>query len=457
MPRTSVKIWQRSAPSAAARATAVVSLPPRPSVVISWSASAWALWPWKPATITTLPPASSARTRRGSIPAIRARPYVPSVVMPAWGPVRLMAWTPIACRAIDTSVALWCSPVASSMSSSRGSGSSVIPAASPSSSSVVSPIADTTATRALPRDRSRAIRRATRLIRSAPATEEPPNFWTTSGAGIARHSTVARFDARTTIQEVRAMCFDHDSRPPVAEIAGGALDGRHAHLAAADGARLRAFRARPTEPSGAGVVILPDVRGLHRYYEELALRFAERGIAAVAIDWFGRTAPDDDRSDGFGYLPHVTATTWSAIAADITAGVEALRAEPDARAVFTLGFCMGGRMSFLAGTLGLDLAGLIGFYGTLAGPWRNDAPEPVAEAGRIAAPVLGLFGGADGAITAEAIGAFDNALTAAGTEHRLVTYPGAPHSFFDRKAQEFAEASAQAWDETLAFVAAHTG
>ena len=62
-------------------------------------------------------------------------------------------------------------------------------------------------------------------------------------------------------------------------------------------------------------------------------------------------------------------------------------------------------------TLGLGLAGVIGFYGTLVGPWRNDAPAPVDVAASIASPVLGLFGGADGAITPEAIAAFDAALT----------------------------------------------
>ena len=109
--------------------------------------------------------------------------------MPACGPVRLMAGTPSPWRAIDSSVAAWCSPVARRTSSSRGSGSSVIAAARPSSSSVVSPMAETTTTRSWPAARSRAIRRATRLMRSASATEEPPYFWTTRGAGIAGHST----------------------------------------------------------------------------------------------------------------------------------------------------------------------------------------------------------------------------------------------------------------------------
>ena len=250
------------------------------------------------------------------------------------------------------------------------------------------------------------------------------------------------------------MCFDLDSRPPIAPIAGGALDGTPLMLTAADRNRFAAFRARAAEPGGAAVAILPDVRGLHPYYEELALRFAERGIDALAIDWFGRTAGPEPRGDEFDYAPHVTQTTWAGISADITAAVEELSVpdgdRPAPAAVFTLGFCMGGRMSFLGGD-------------ARPRPGRRDghvrhARRAVAQrrpgAGRRGsrdsrAPVLGLFGGADAGITPEAIASFDAALTAAGVDHRLETYPGAPHSFFDRKATEFADASAAAWDEVL--------
>ena len=252
------------------------------------------------------------------------------------------------------------------------------------------------------------------------------------------------------------MCFDLDSHPPIPPIAGGALDSERLTLTSADGNRFTAFGARAADPSGAGVVILPDVRGLHPYYEELALRFAEHGVDAIPIDYYGRTAEDADRGDAFEYMPHASATTWAGISGDTAAAVAAIRTpsvdRPAPAAVFTLGFCMGGRMSFLAGTLGLDLAGVVGFYGTLVGPWRNDAPAPVDVAANIASPVLGLFGGADTVITPEAIEAFDAALATAGTAHRLVTYPGAPHSFFDRKAAEFADASAAAWAETLGYI-----
>jgi carboxymethylenebutenolidase len=250
---------------------------------------------------------------------------------------------------------------------------------------------------------------------------------------------------------VLTMCFDHDSSPPIDPIAGGALDSELVELEAADGNRLAAYRARPATPTGRGVAILPDVRGLHPFYEELSLRFAERGIDALAIDWFGRTAGVGVRGPGFEHDPHVEATTWAGNAADIRAAVAALR-EDDVEQVFTLGFCMGGRMSFLAATLGLSLTGVMGMYGTLEGRWRNDSPAPLDLLDEIASPVLGLFGGADQAISPDAIRAFDVGLTERGVEHRIVTYRGAPHSFFDRKQAEFADASAAAWDEVTAFI-----
>jgi carboxymethylenebutenolidase len=254
------------------------------------------------------------------------------------------------------------------------------------------------------------------------------------------------------------MCFDLDSRPPIAPISGGALDHADLTLQSADGNRFRAFRARATSPTGAAMIVLPDVRGLHPYYEELALRFAENGIDALAIDYFGRTAGIGGRKDGFEYMPHVAQVTFAGLSADVRAAADHLRAD-DHRPVgslFTTGFCFGGRLAFLTATLGLDLAGSIAFYGVPVGAGRSDVPAPVDVAGRMANPLLGLFGGADQAIPPDAIAAFDAALTSAAVEHRFVTYDGAPHSFFDRKAADFAAASSQAWDETLAFVHGRT-
>ena len=254
------------------------------------------------------------------------------------------------------------------------------------------------------------------------------------------------------------MCFDLDSRPPIAPITGGALDSETLVLTAADRNRFLAFRARPTEPTGAGIVILPDVRGLHPYYEELALRLAETGVDALAIDYFGRTFGPGRQPDDFDYRPHVERTSWPEIQLDVRAAAEHLRMADESRveALFTLGFCFGGRLAFLTATLGLDLAGSIGFYGIPVGETRAGTPAPADVASDIGNPILALFGAADSAIPPASIATFDEALTKAAVEHRFVSYDGAPHSFFDRKAEQFADASQAAWEETLTFVRGHT-
>jgi carboxymethylenebutenolidase len=252
------------------------------------------------------------------------------------------------------------------------------------------------------------------------------------------------------------MCFDHDSRPPIAPIAGGALDAQLLTLTAEDGNAFSAYRVRAAEPTGAGIVICPDVRGLHPYYQALAERFAEHGVDAITFDFFGRTAGLGVRGADFEYMPHVMATTFAGLTADLRAAAADLRSQDGGPAdLFTVGFCFGGRFAFLSSTVGLDLAGSIGFYGPPTGAARNDMPPPVEMVGEMANPILGLFGGADPGITADAIEAFEQALTAGGVEHRIVVAEGAPHSYFDRKFEEFAEASAQAWDEVLAFIRSH--
>jgi carboxymethylenebutenolidase len=244
------------------------------------------------------------------------------------------------------------------------------------------------------------------------------------------------------------VCFELDSLPPIPALAGGTVDHRDLVLESTDGTRFAAFAALPEEPSGKGVVILPDVRGLYRFYEELALRFAERGIAAVAIDYFGRSAGVGKRGEGFEHMEHVAQTTPEGIQADVGAAVSWLR-EAGVDAVFTVGFCFGGRNSWLAAAGGHGLAGAAGFYGA---PGQREHPGPIQRAGEIEAPILALQAGDDQNITAGDNAEFEQALTAAGVEHEIVTYPGAPHSFFDRRHEEFGDDSADAWNRVLGFI-----
>ena len=253
------------------------------------------------------------------------------------------------------------------------------------------------------------------------------------------------------------MCTDHDSHPPIAPISGAAVDGQPLVLTGEDGAEFKAYLARPEGSTGAGIVILPDVRGLHPFFEELAMRFAERGILALAIDYFGRTAGTGERGADFEHTPHVEQARWPNLAGEIRTAVAHLRAQdPSARSVFTTGFCMGGRLASMSATLGLGLAGVIPFYGWPVGENRNGTPAPADNAAKIECDLLVFYGDADAGIGKDARDAFDRALDKAGKRHETITYPGAPHGFFDKKADQYQEASSDAWDRSLAFIRRHT-
>src|ERR1700709_22517 len=142
------------------------------------------------------------------------------------------------------------------------------------------------------------------------------------------------------------MCAPFDSKPPVAPIAGASITHRREVLNAADGARFAAFAAFPRiSGDGCGVVVLPDVRGLFPFYEELALRFAERGHPTVAIDYFASTAGVGTRDGDFPFSEHIPLTQPDQIQLDVGAAAEYLRAPIGAGCGrgATVGFCFGGR------------------------------------------------------------------------------------------------------------------
>jgi carboxymethylenebutenolidase len=256
------------------------------------------------------------------------------------------------------------------------------------------------------------------------------------------------------------MCFSLDAEPPTPPISGGAVRGEELTLTSVDGTKFSAYAGHVVNgaaPTRSGIVILPDVRGLFSFYRDLALRFASAGVEAVAIDYFGRTAGLTPRDDDFDYMPHVQQTQPDQISADVASAVATLRKAPGAaqRAIFTVGFCFGGGLSFMQAANKHGLAGVIGFYGSpRARPGATTGP--IDRVREFACPVLGLFGGADQGIPVEAVKAFDEALGTAGVEHEIVIYDGAPHSFFDRKQEEYAKESADSWKRMLAFIQAHT-
>jgi carboxymethylenebutenolidase len=246
------------------------------------------------------------------------------------------------------------------------------------------------------------------------------------------------------------MCHDHDSRPPAPPRIGEVGERETLTLTAADGNTFAAAYAAPAGPAGAGVVILPDVRGLHPYYVALTERFAEAGVAAVAFDYFGRTAglagdggvrTDDD----FDFRAHVEQTTGAGIDTDLAASLDYLRGRTRADLpVVTVGFCFGGSHSWRQSGGDLDVAGCVGFYGR---------PSVVGDAAtRARRPVVMLIAGADRATPVDDQLRLADTMREAGAPVHAIVFDGAPHSFFDRAFGEWAEACEDAWRHVLALV-----
>ena len=252
------------------------------------------------------------------------------------------------------------------------------------------------------------------------------------------------------------MCFPYDAEPPIARLAGGSVEHTDLTLESEDGNTFSAFLAEGDGSREASVVVLPDVRGLFKFYEELALRFADQNIDAVAIDYFGRTAGLEKRGADFEWQEHVAQSTFNGVMSDVAAAVAYLRKSNPDRPVFTLGFCFGGSNSWHQAANGLDLAGAVGFYGHPNRPeFPQNAPGVQQRVTDISCPILGLMGGADQGIPKEIVSEFEQELKQQGVESEIVIYDGAPHSFFDRHYEEFSDQSADAWSRVLKFISSH--
>ena len=243
------------------------------------------------------------------------------------------------------------------------------------------------------------------------------------------------------------MCHDDASRPPAPPRSGPIGEQRHLRLTASDGNEFAAYYAAPQAPARIGVVIHPDIRGLHPYYVALADRFAEAGLAAVAYDFYCRTAGvpvDGVRSEDFVWESHRDATTQPQIDLDTRASIDYLREQTRADLpVITLGFCFGGSQAWRQAVGDLPISGSIGFYGR---------PGVVGDAAdRVTLPVMMIIAGEDWATPTGDQLALATRMRAAGAPVEDYVYDGAPHSFFDRDFAEWADACADVWAHVLDF------
>lgn len=211
---------------------------------------------------------------------------------------------------------------------------------------------------------------------------------------------------------------------------------------ASDGNLVRAYGAFPSTSNGCSCIVLPDVRGLVPYYEDLTRRFAEAGFHSVAVDYYGRTrgACADDRT--FNWRQHLPMVRPAHVYADVAAVARLLRRESPGP-LFTVGFCFGGGHSWRLAASDLGLAGTIGFYGL---PYLV---EDIVD--RLSSPMLLLLAGEDDETPREEFDRLIARLDMAEKDYELQVYNGAPHSFFDRSFPEWQHVCRDAWRRILRF------
>ena len=222
-------------------------------------------------------------------------------------------------------------------------------------------------------------------------------------------------------------------------------------LAVADGMRMATYVARP-ERGGPhpGLMVFQEAFGVNRHIRNVSDRFAAEGYVVIAPELFHRTAPGCEGSytDFPAVTPHYQAVTTETAEADIRAAFEWLRSNAQVKGheISSVGFCMGGRVSFLANSV-VPLHAAVSFYG------GGIAPGLLDRAAKLRAPSLLIWGGLDKHITAEHRKAVTDALSAQRKVYVNVEFSRADHGFFcDERGAYEPDSARQAWALTLEFL-----
>lgn len=225
-------------------------------------------------------------------------------------------------------------------------------------------------------------------------------------------------------------------------------------LSVADGATMQAYVAHPQEGQGPGLIVFQEAFGVNAHIRSVADRYAGHGFTAIAPELFHRTAPpgfEGSYSDFEAIRPHVSALTTEGIIADARATYEWLlqKAHVPADGIAAIGYCMGGRCSYLANSE-LSLAAAISYYGGGIAPGLLDLAD--GQNG----PILMFWGGLDAHIPPEQYRAVADALTAANADHVQVVFGKADHGFNCEARPSYNEgASRQAFALVLEFLRVH--
>ena len=221
-------------------------------------------------------------------------------------------------------------------------------------------------------------------------------------------------------------------------------------LKVSDGSEMAAYVARPQGSPKAGVILNLEVFGITDHIKRTADRFAREGYLVIVPESFHRNAPAGFTAaygDFEAIKPYIAALTTPGFEAAQKSCFDWLKSA-GVQKVGSVGYCMGGKVSFLANAI-LPLDAAVSYYGRIAPDFLDRAKDQHG-------PVLLFWGGADKGIPIENARAAADALKAAGKSFSHVEFSEAEHGFnCDDRSSFHPEASEQAWGMTLTFFKKH--
>jgi carboxymethylenebutenolidase len=214
-----------------------------------------------------------------------------------------------------------------------------------------------------------------------------------------------------------------------------------------DGTEMRAWVSRPTQqPPTRGLLVFQEAFGVNPHIRDVAARFADAGFLAISPELFHRTAPGFEGSytDFPGVMPHLQAISEKGLDADVRAAFGWLERAGLAGNVAAVGYCLGGRVAFVANSA-LPLKAAASYYG-------GRIPPLLGRAARLSGPMLFFWGGADHHVPEAEREAVAQSLSGAGKPFIDVTFSDGDHGFFnDARSSYHPAAAAQSWALTHAF------
>jgi carboxymethylenebutenolidase len=214
-----------------------------------------------------------------------------------------------------------------------------------------------------------------------------------------------------------------------------------------DGSSMRAFVARPAAPPARGLLLFQEAFGVNAHIRDLSERFAAQGFLTIAPELFHRTAPGFDcpYSEFAKAMPQLEAITEQGLDADARAAYGWLERAGVGSNVASVGYCLGGRVSFVANS-GLPLKAAVSYYG-------GRIPTVLARAPKLSGPMLFVWGGLDHHIPEEQRQAVIKSVGDADKTFVDVVFGNAGHGFFcDARPSYHAASAAQAWALTTSFL-----